>query len=303
MVQSSPDATFFLPIMSLVVIEVSRIAREMDLREVAAQGHRPLFIASILLFPTKILQLAIGLIISFVRIEVEGLFALISSPARFSRGMINAQIKFLEFVAGKEPPEEVEEWLSRSNQSLLKYYEGRLQSLEDEIVGRIDSKEEELYLKIGDFESVLAPPMGRFALLHSANYAILAYLFVISFVHLVGQIRFISLILVSVLWLMLPVFEVDEYDYLLREGAIVESLANHIGTTLITIGVLFYSIPKGLRTIVGPRYEFLGGVMTIHPTYGTLPLIAGVFAVWWYLRILYKEMRNVEKLPMSVYAS
>lgn len=160
-----------------------------------------------------------------------------------------------------------------------------------------------IFNKIGAVENALVPPLGRFAFLHTANFAILAYLFILSYTNLEDQIRTISLTLVIILWLMLPALEVDEYDFLLREDEKAQSLSVHVLWTFLTIGLLYITIPLGLRTSIGLTYTYLGGSITIHPTYGTFPFITGVIAVWWYLRRLYTEMDNIRPVMKESHAS
>ncbi len=99
-------------------------------------------------------------------------------------------------------------------------------------------------------ETRLVPNLGRFVFIHTVNNTLLVLAILFSTTLLSSDIKTISMLLTIIVWAILPVFEVDEYDRLLSNDVFVFSLPLHIISviisTLILLGVenIFYiSIP------------------------------------------------------------
>ncbi|WP_157573539.1 hypothetical protein [Haloplanus natans] len=280
------------------MIEISRIARDIDLKRVANEGHRLLLISGIFLLPAKIFKVVLNIIFQFVRYQTSNVMGAIISPFSFIRRIINIEIKILERIAnigGERVNSEVgTENLVQSYEQgaeIVEQYQLRINKAHELIIANIDELERQILDKVTQFEQVLAPPMGRFGFLHTTNYIILAYLFLLSFNNRSSQIRIISLSIVSLIWLVLPTLEVRQYDFLLKEDKPVDSLFYHILITGILLVTLWVTIPEGLQQPI-PDYQIVIGSFSYQPPYLTIPLSAGIIAVWSFLRTLYNEMRD-----------
>jgi hypothetical protein len=289
---SSANLTFFLPVMVLVVIEISRIAREVNLRKVAIQDHRPLIISGIFLLPLNILNSLVSISSSIVLYQINMIYDTINRQFKLTDYLITIQIRFLEFIANEEPPEEVESWFKRTNKTVAEYYQERLNRVRATMESYIRNKEKEVLGFLSRYESVLAPPLGRFSLLHAANFAILSYLFILASTNLDGVVREISISLVGIIWVFQPILEVDEYDTLLKDDKPVNSLINHIFSTIILLSLITMNTNSSF-VFDQIKISALGTNISLPISAELIIFMLGVVTIWWFLRTLYKEMKNV----------
>lgn len=288
---SSANLTFFLPVMVLVVIEISRIAREVNLRIVAVQDHRPLVISGFFLLPLNILNSLVRVLSALILAQINTVHDTVNRPIKLADLLIIIQIRFLEFVANEEPPEEVESWLTGTNKTVAEYYQERLNRVRTTLENYIRDKEKETLKVLSQYESVLAPPLGRFSLLHATNFAILSYLFILTSTNLGGVVREISLSLVGIIWVFQPILEVDEYDTLLRDDKPVDSLINHIASTLI-LSALITMYTNSRFVFNQLKLSVLGESFSIPISAELVIFLTGIVTIWWFLRTLYVEMKN-----------
>lgn len=287
------NLTFYLPIMALVVIEITRISRDIDLHAVVKEGHRPLIVSSIFSLPAKSVGAVYRMFFQLLKFQVDSAHNLLNSPANAGAKIVEFQISFLEYFVNEEPPEEFEQWLEGANNSVFEYYQARLDHAHSVIINRITNFEDEIFNEVANFETFLVPKTGRFAFLHALNYSILSYLFFLTWETLGGQVRIISITFIALLWLTLPVLEVEEYDLLLSNNKKVDSLTNHVAYTLVTIGVLYYTIPLGLSNPLTNTHQILYGIVTVQLTYAVFPILCITFTIWYFLHTLEKELHSV----------
>ena len=158
----STNLTFYLPLFALIVVELTRIAREIDLSVVARQGHRPFLISWLFLLPINVLKDLSKILFDIIRIEIEGLYNLLNRPVK----IVQIQVELFEFLTGVEPPEKAESWIAKTDKNIGKYYLMRIENIYDTTIYKIDSYESSLIGSMTKIESFFAPPLGRFALLH-----------------------------------------------------------------------------------------------------------------------------------------
>lgn len=95
------------------------------------------------------------------------------------------------------------------------------------------------------------PNLGRFNFIHTANfYFAAAAFFIVHTVSSNGLNKIIFLILIGVVWILLPIFEVDEYDSISpsAEGEWPESFRHHYLFTSLTIVLIL--IPHRIGHII-----------------------------------------------------
>jgi len=306
MATESSTITFFLPVMVLVVIEISRIARDIDLKRVANEGHRLLLISGIFLLPAKISKIILNIVFLFVRYQTSNIMGVINSPLSTIKHIINIEIILLEKIAniGNEKTDSegdtgdiVQSY--EQGAEVVEQYQLRINNAYEVILAKIDESEKWVLNKVTRFEQVLAPPMGRFGFLHTTNYIILVYLFLLSFNNLSEQIQIISLSIVSLVWLVLPTLEVRQYDFLLKQDKPVDSLFYHIITTGVLLATLWVMIPQGLQQPM-PDYRIVVGSLSYRPPNLTVPFLIGIASIWSFLRTLYNEMSDNEIVEQKI---
>jgi hypothetical protein len=94
-------------------------------------------------------------------------------------------------------------------------------------------------LDTGSQDAVGIPQLGRFNFLHGANLGILMLGFVLVTVSLTGLTRLLVSIITFVIWALLPLLEVDEYEDILIDGYRPVSYYHHALVSLATALLIF----------------------------------------------------------------
>lgn len=285
--------TFFLPVMSLVVLELSRITRDIDLCRAVSRKRRSLFLSE----PAEILASTVLLfILSIVYIIEKGLEKL----PKLKKSYESYKMSILSYIVlilsdPDEPMEELDEqltWilillaLSDIGIELNDYTIGqRHRQLFKNTRHQIINKSEEYVTKIW-------PPIGRFAIIHSANSVILGYLYVLSIEQPSGSITKIASVIVIALWSLIPFLEIEEIDLMLENQIKIRSIYVHI----ISVW-LFYPIYSRLHPF-GPEHPFRVSISEPFLVFFIRDYVIitglGVISVWIFIQLLYKE---IQKLP------
>jgi hypothetical protein len=104
------------------------------------------------------------------------------------------------------------------------------------------------FLDSGPQERVGIPQLGRFNFIHGANLAIITLGFVLVSETTTGFSGHVVALLTWIVWALLPVFEVDEYEEILAAG---RPLSFYHHAALSTVGAAFLYSFESLRGVVG----------------------------------------------------
>ncbi|NHN40972.1 hypothetical protein G9C85_04885 [Halorubellus sp. JP-L1] len=94
-------------------------------------------------------------------------------------------------------------------------------------------------LDTGSQDAVGVPQLGRFNFLHGANLGILMLGFVLVSTSLTGLTRLLVSIITFVIWALLPLLEVDEYEAILIDGYRPVSYYHHAIVSLATALLIY----------------------------------------------------------------
>lgn len=306
---SSAGYTFFLPVLILIVVQLAKVAQEADVQESVSDEHPPLLISPV-----------VGIIFSVFRWMIVGIAGAVilkllsdSLEARIQRWhyeklqpvlepVHDTQIRLIEGILGEQLNDDAEVlqpfmhlrsirprlfpsplflvWPFRPNP---KVPHGQIDSVSEYRVRAIDY--------IYALESRLVPDLGRFMFIHIANSILLFLGLLFSLKLLSGSFRQISITITVLVWAILPVFELDEYDMMLSEDIVVYSFPVHILNVLILSTAVIrieysYHIP----------IQFVDNIIDILYN-GWLPyLFTGflfIFGVWVFASTLEQELKRV----------
>lgn len=104
-------------------------------------------------------------------------------------------------------------------------------------------------LDTGSQDTVGVPQLGRFNFLHGANLGILMLGFVLVSVSLTGLTKLLVSTITFVIWALLPLLEVDEYEQILIDGFRPVSYYHHALFSLFT-ALLIYEYDVVWNTVV-----------------------------------------------------
>lgn len=289
------SATFFLPLMIFVIIELGRIGRDIDLSSTVKEDHSALLLSGLVQLPFQLTRVIFGFAVDFIRIQTESIFAIFSQPTSLLPKIIAVQIQFLEFFAGRDLPEEIRDELEQPNRTILTDLEARLEIAESRIIDRIDKVNAIVLKKLDKIEGSLVPSLGRFALIHSLSFTLLVYVFIVSFRNLPTDLRDISLPIIILVWAFLPVLEVEEYDMILSDNQQTSSLLIHILATLFYLIPLLNSLENGFNRLAldGFFQQLTGSVIDVSwfKSWHIL-VIYGIIITWAFLKSLELEIRG-----------
>jgi len=88
-------------------------------------------------------------------------------------------------------------------------------------------------------ESRVVPNLGRFMFIHATNNILLLLALLLSTNLLSNPFRNTSIIIVTLVWMVLPVFEINEYDKILSQDIAVASFYFHIIGVSVIAGAVF----------------------------------------------------------------
>lgn len=152
-------------------------------------------------------------------------------------------------------------------------------------------------LDTGSQQQVTIPQLGRFNFLHGANLAIITLGFVLVTDATSGRTGALIALVTFVIWALLPLLEVDEYEEIVADGYRPVSYYHHVFVTILTaIFIYFY----------GPVWMLLAD--------GTLPaaaqtpifvlgcLVCYYASLLWFLKHLERELdrTDTDRLPDSL---
>lgn len=134
-----------------------------------------------------------------------------------------------------------------------------------------------------------APNLGRLNYVHATNHLLLTSSFLLVGALETGVVKNVLGLLVLLIWLMLPLLEVDEYDGIREAGKLPLSVYFHAGSTLLVAGYLVAVHDPGVLLETGDLYAPQLSTLTAHP--GQVGSVGGLSILWFasvygYLRLL-----------------
>ncbi len=146
-------------------------------------------------------------------------------------------------------------------------------------------------------QQVSVPQLGRFNFLHGANLAILFLGFVLVTETTEGLTGLLIALITVIVWALLPLLEVDEYEAILIDGYRPVSYYHHVLTVLLAAGVIY-------------GYDTLWTVLPLVPPAGMfkyLPLVVACLILYYimlfgFLTHLERELdrTDTDRLPNKI---
>lgn len=248
----APNLTFFLPVLIIVVLEMCKVARDIDLRKLIEEGHKPLLLTPIFSSPFLLTRAFILYTYSSLNLSIkinEHIYGRLSHES-YSRTVHLIENEMDQEVAGENNAEKLITIYNNRDQypltrktrlSLyLDYYLLFVHNYDNIAVERVQSISFSVIRHISRFESKFVPNLGRFMFIHSANSAVLLSSLYLSIIYLSGNFRDITVAIIVLIWLLLPVFEVTEYDDVMPSGARIASIPFHLVATLVFSAYIYF---------------------------------------------------------------
>lgn len=306
---SSAAYTFFLPILILIVIQLAKVAQEANVQESVSDEHPPLLISPVVgiifsIFRWMVVGIAGAIILKLLSDSLEArIQAWYYERLKSVLGPVHeAQIGLIERISGEQVNDDAEViqlllqlksigpkvlpsplFLVLPSEPNPEVPYGQIESVSEYRVRAIDY--------IYALESRLIPDLGRFMFIHTANSILLLLGLLFSSTLLSGSFRQISVIITVLVWFILPVFELDEYDMMLSEDIVVYSFPVHV-LNVIILAVAVLGIGQSYRI----QIPIINNILEI-PYGGWLAyLFAGflfVFGLWIFASTLERELRRV----------
>lgn len=95
-------------------------------------------------------------------------------------------------------------------------------------------------LDTGSQQRVRIPQLGRFNFLHGANLAILMVGFVLVTETITGTTGVLVSVITVIVWALLPLLEVDEYEEILIDGYRPVSYYHHVAVVAVTSLLIYF---------------------------------------------------------------
>lgn len=294
----------------LIVIQLAKVAQEANVQESVSDEHPPLLISPVVgiifsIFRWMVVGIASAIVLKLLTDSLEARIQAwyyerlkpvldpvhetqIGLIKRISGGQVNDDdaeviqlLLQLKSIRPKVLPGPLFLVLPSEPNPEVPY--GQIESVSEYRVRAIDY--------IYALESRLIPDLGRFMFIHMANSILLLIGLLFSTTLLSESFRYVSITITVLVWIILPVFELDEYDMMLSENIVVYSFPVHIlnviilAVSVLAIGQLYrIPIPFVNNSIEIPYSGWLAHLFT-----GFL----FVFGVWIFASTLERELKSV----------
>lgn len=308
---NSASYTFFLPILILIVIQLAKVAQDAEVSEFVSNEHSPLLISPV-----------VGVVFATIRWIIIGLTSAVilkllsdSLEARLQAWYYerltpllepfrDAQIELLERISGEQLDDnaEIVQLLTQIRKVPPKLLPGPMflilpRKPDPELPRKQIDSVNQYRVKMVDYiyalESRLVPDLGRFLFIHAASSVLLLLGLVFSITLLSGSFKQISILITVLVWIILPVFELDEYDNMLSEDIVVYSFPAHILNVLILVLVVL-GVGKPHRILLPVvelviKFQYSGRLSYI------LVTISFIFTIWVFASTLETELQKTSK--------
>lgn len=164
-------------------------------------------------------------------------------------------------------------------------------TMADEAQDLVDK--EPVLLPVSDWSAI--PTLGRLNYVHATNNLLLTASFLLVGVLDAGVVKNVLGLLVLLVWLLLPLLEVDEYGEIRETGNLPLSLYFHVGSTFVVAGYLVFVHDPAVLLREGDLYS--PQVSTLAGNPGQV-LSVGLLGVLWlasvygYLRLLEWDVKR-----------